>query len=229
MCIPLLVGTAATTAGAAAAGGATAMAMGGATTGLLGSAGAFNLATGTLTSGLYSSIASMGAGSAFNLAGAGMSAAGALYQGAIAEGNYQYQAGMMAYNKKISENNALMARRAAEFDADALDLERRRLISSQRVGFGGSSGVVIDEGTPDAVALETETQGSLERLAILYKGETQADAYLQQAAGQEAAAARYRANAATAMTSAGIGGAKELATAGYRQYRYGAGTSLLGD
>lgn len=229
MCIPLLVGTAATTAGAAAAGGSLAMAMGGATTGLLGSAGVFAPLSGSIATGIGSMFSGMGAGSAFNLAGAGISAAGSLYQGAIAEGNYQYQAGMMAYNKKISENNALMARRASEFDADAFDLERRRLISSQRVGFGGKSGVVIDEGTPDAVALETETQGSLERLAILYKGETQADAYLQQATGQEAAAARYRTNAATAMTSAGVGAAKELATAGYRQYRYGAGTSLLGD
>ena len=202
--------------------------VGGSTAGLLGAGGVFNLSAGTLFSGISSAFSGMGVGTAFNLAGAGMSAAGALYQGAIAEGNYQYQAGMMAYNKKISENNALMARRAAEFDADRFDLERRKLISSQRVGFGGPSGVVIDEGTPDAVALETETQGSLERLAILYKGETQADAYLQQATGQEAAAARYRANAATAMTSAGVGAAKELATAGYRQYRYGAGTSLLG-
>jgi len=229
MCDPVtLFGTAAASgATAAAAGGATAMAMGSATTGLIGSAGSFSLATGTLTSGLYSAVANMGAGTAFNLAGAGISAAGALYQGAIAEGNYQYQAGMMAYNKKISENNALMARRASEFDADTSDFYRRKMVSAGQMGFAKSN-VVINQGTPDAVSLETETQGALERLAILYKGETQANAYLQQAVGQEAAAARYRANADTAMTSAGIGAAKELATAGYRQYRYGAGTSLLG-
>ena len=99
MCIPLLVGTAATTAGAAAAGGATAMAMGGATTGLLGSAGVFAPLSGSIATGIGSMFSGMGAGSAFNLAGAGISAAGSLYQGAIAEGNYQYQAGMMAYNK----------------------------------------------------------------------------------------------------------------------------------
>ena len=221
MCDPVTLFGTASVAGAAGSGVA-------ATAGLIGSGGSFSLATGTLTSGLYSAFANMGAGTAFNLAGAGISAAGALYQGAIAEGNYQYQAGMMAYNKKISENNALMERRASEFEADTLDFQRRKLISSQRVGYGGKSGVVIDEGTPDAVALETDSEAALQRLAILYKGETQANAYLQQAVGQEAAAARYRANADTAMTSAGIGAAKELATAGYRQYRYGAGTSLLG-
>ena len=231
MCDPVtLFGTAAASgATAAAAGGATAMAMGGATAGLIGSAGSFSLATGTLTSGLYGAVANMGLGTMANLAGAGMSAYGAAYQGAVQEANYEYQAGMMAYNKKISQNNALMARRAAEFDADTFDLERRRLISSQRVGFGGKSGVVIDEGTPDAVALETETQGSLERLAILYKGETQAEAYLQQAVGQEAAAARYRLNAQTAGTSGAISAGTELAKGAYNQYRYGAGTSLLGN
>lgn len=201
---------------------------GGATTGLLGSAGVFAPLSGSIATGIGSMFSGMGAGTAFNLAGAGMSAVGSLYQGAIAEGNYQYQAGMMAYNKKISENNALMARRAAEFDADRFDFYRNKMVSAGQMGFV-KGGVVINQGTPDAVSLETETQGALERLAILYKGETQADAYLQQAAGQEAAAARYRANAATAMTSAGVGAAKELATAGYRQYRYGAGTSLLGD
>jgi len=200
----------------------------GATAGLIGSAGSFSLATGTLTSGLYSSVANMGLGTAANLFGAGTSAYGAAYQGAVQSANYEYQAGMMQYNKKISENNALMARRASEFDADTFDLERRRLISSQRVGYGGKSGVVIDEGTPDAVALETETQGSLERLAILYKGETQAEAYLQQATGQEAAAARYRLNAQMASTSGAIGATKELGKGAYTQYRYGAGTSLLG-
>ena len=221
MCIPLLVG-AAQTAGALGGVGA------GATAGLLGAGGAFNLSAGTLFSGISSAVSNIGFGTIANLAGAGMSAYGAAYQGAVQEANYEYQAGMMAYNKKISENNALMARRAAEFDADTFDLARRRLISSQRVGYGGSSGVVIDEGTPDAVALETDTQGALERLAILYKGETQAEAYLQQATGQEAAAARYRLNAQMAGTSGVIGAGTELAKGAYTQYRYGAGTSLLG-
>jgi len=221
MCIPLLVG-AAQTAGALGGVGA------GATAGLLGAGGAFNLSAGTLFSGISSAVSNIGFGTIANLAGAGISAYGAAYQGAVQEANYEYQAGMMAYNKKISENNALMARRAAEFDADTFDLERRRLISSQRVGYGGESGVVIDEGTPDAVALETDTQASLERLAILYKGETQAEAYLQQAVGQEAAAARYRLNAQMAGTSGAIGAGTELAKGAYTQYRYGAGTSLLG-
>ncbi len=128
MCDPVTLFGTASVAGAAGSGVA-------ATAGLIGSAGSFSLATGTLTSGLYSSIASMGAGTAFNLAGAGISAAGALYQGAVQEGNYQYQAGMMAYNKKISENNALMARRASEFDADTSDFYRRKMVSTDSKRF----------------------------------------------------------------------------------------------
>jgi hypothetical protein len=201
MCPIILFGSAATATTAA-------------TTGLLGAGGTFAAAQAVPT--------------LFSAAGALTSAYGQAYTGAVQSANYEYQAGMMQYNKKISENNALMARRASEFDADTFDLERRRLISSQRVGYGGKSGVVIDEGTPDAVALETETQGSLERLAILYKGETQAEAYLQQATGQEAAAARYRLNAQMASTSGAIGATKELGKGAYTQYRYGAGTSLLG-
>tara|TARA_R100001129_G_scaffold180619_1_gene158868 strand:+ start:111 stop:758 length:648 start_codon:yes stop_codon:yes gene_type:complete len=199
----------------------------GATAGLIGSAGSFSLATGTLTSGLYSAVSNIGFGTIANLAGAGMSAYGAAYQGAVQSANYEYQAGMMAYNKKISENNALMARRASEFDADTSDFYRNKMVSAGQMGFV-KGGVVINQGTPDAVSLETETQGSLERLAILYKGETQAEAYLQQAVGQEAAAARYRLNAQMAGTSAAIGATKELAKGAYTQYRYGAGTSLLG-
>tara|TARA_Y100000401_G_scaffold79655_1_gene65141 strand:- start:365 stop:982 length:618 start_codon:yes stop_codon:yes gene_type:complete len=186
-------------------------------TGLIGAGGAFAAAQAVPT--------------ALSLLGAGMSAYGQAYQGAVQAANYEYQAGMMQYNKKISENNALMARRASEFDADTFDLDKRRMLARQRTGYA-KSGVVIDQDTPLDVSAETAAEAQLERLAILYKGETQAEAYLQQATGQEAAAARYRLNAQMAGTSGAIGAATELAKGAYTQFRYsprGAGTSLLGD
>ena len=205
MCPGILFGSAAAAAGTAGY------------TGLIGAGGSF-VAAQAIPTGL-------------GLLGAGMSAYGQAYQGAVQAANYEYQAGMMQYNKKISENNALMARRASEFDADTFDLDKRRMLARQRTGYA-KSGVVIDQDTPLDVSAETAAEAQLERLAILYKGETQAEAYLQQATGQEAAAARYRLNAQMAGTSGAIGAATELAKGAYTQFRYsprGAGTSLLGD
>jgi len=194
--------------GVAAAGGKAA------TAGLIGSGGVFAAAQAIPT--------------ALGVAGMGMSAYGAAYQGAVQSANYEYQAGMMQYNKKISENNALMARRASEFDADTFDLDKRRMLSRQRTGYA-KSGVVIDQDTPLDISAETASEAQLERLAILYKGETQAEAYLQQAVGQEAAAARYRLNAQMASTSGAIGAATQLAKGAYTMSRYTPGKSLLGD
>ncbi len=212
MCTPLFLGTALPVGVA-----------GPPTAGLLGFGGTFAPFSGTLAS----AVSNINLGTAANLAGAGFGAYGIAYSGAVQEANYEYQAGMMLYNKKISENNALMARRASEFDADTFDLDKRRMLARQRTGYA-KSGVVIDQDTPLDISAETAAEAQLERLAILYKGETQAEAYLQQATGQEAAAARYRLNAQMAGTSATIGVGKELAQGAYKQYRYGAGTSLLG-
>ena len=220
MCPPLLFGTAlpgAMTMGATTAG----------TAGLLGSGGVFNLATGSLTSGLYSSVARMGVGTAFNLVGAGTKAYAAAYQGQMAAANMTYQAQMMEYDRKISENNALMAERAAEYDADTFDMDKKRLLASQRVGYAKSN-VLINQDTPLEISADTAAEAQLERLAILYKGSTQSQAYLQKAVGEEAAAARYRLNAKTSLTSGVIGAVSEVAKGGYDQYRYGAGRSLLG-
>ena len=199
------------------------------TVGLLGSSGAFSLATGSLTSGLYSSVANMGLATMANLGGAGIAAYGVSYQGAVQRSNYEYQASMMAYNKKVAENNALLAQQSAEFDADTFDLNKRRLLSQQNVGYA-KSGVVINQDTPLDVSADTIAEAQLERLAILYKGQTQSNAYEQQAQGQEAASQRYLFNAETASESATIGGLTELGKGAYNEFRYtprGPGSSLL--
>ena len=102
MCPPLLFGTAAATAATSATGAFVAS-----TAGLLGSGGAFNLATGTLTSGLFSG----GAGSLFNVGSMLVQGVSQLYSGAQQSANYEYQARMAEYNRRIYENNAIMAER----------------------------------------------------------------------------------------------------------------------
>ena len=161
------------------------------------------------------------------VASTAISAYGTAQQSAISQAQMNYEADMMAYNAKIAENNALMAEQAAEYEADTFDLEARRVLARQRVGYA-KSGVVIDQDTPLDISAETASEAQLERLAILYKGETQAEAYLQQAVGQEAAAARYRLNAQMASTSGTIGAATQLAKGAYTISRYTPGTSLLG-
>lgn len=226
MCIPLLVGTAATTAGAAAAGGSLAMAMGGATTGLIGSAGVFAPLSGSIATGIGSAFSGMGAGSAFNLLSLGSSLYGTAQSTAVQQANLEYQAQMQEYNRKVAENNAGMARQSARYDADTYEQRLRALKSSQNVRFS-KSGVVINQDTPLDVAADTAADGELERLAILYRGETEAGAYMAQAAGNTSAAARLRANADAAAASSNISMIKDVGQAGYRQYRNTPGTSLL--
>ena len=223
----LLFGTAATTAGAAAAGGATAMAMGGATTGLIGSAGVFAPLSGSIATSIGSMFSGMGAGGAFNLLSLGSSLYGTAQSTAVQQANLEYQAQMQEYNRKVAENNAGMARQSARYDADTYEQRLRALKSSQNVRFS-KSGVVINQDTPLDVAADTAADGELERLAILYRGETEAGAYMAQAAGNTSAAARLRANADAAAASGNISMIKDVAQAGYRQYRNTPGTSLLG-
>ena len=233
MCPPLLFGTAATTAGAAAAGGSLAMAMGGATTGRIGSAGVFAPLSGSIATGIGSAFsgmgracAGMGAGGAFNLLSLGSSLYGTAQSTAVQQANLEYQAQMQEYNRKVAENNAGMARQSARYDADTYEQRLRALKSSQNVRFS-KSGVVINQDTPLDVAADTAADGELERLAILYRGETEAGAYMAQAAGNTSAAARLRANADAAAASSNISMIKDVGQAGYRQYRNTPGTSLL--
>lgn len=219
MCPPLLFGTAAATAATSATGAFVAS-----TAGLLGSGGAFNLATGTLTSGLFSG----GAGSLFNVGSMLVQGVGQLYSGAQQSANYEYQARMAEYNRRIYENNAIMAEREAEDRADASDERIRALMGTQATRYA-SSGVVINQDTPLNLAINTATAGAQERLNILYSGKTSAAAARQGAVGQTAAAQNFRSSADSAFASSAIGAAGTVAKGAYEyDRRYGtAGKGLL--
>ena len=192
------------------------------TAGLIGSGGAFNLATGTLTSGLFSG----GWGTAFNALSFGSSLWGTAQSTAVTEANYQYQAQMLEYDRVVGENNARAARQAARFDADTFEERLRALKATENVRYT-KSGVVINQDTPLDVAADTAAKGEMERLAILLRGETEAASYEMDAAGNRSAAERLRANAATAATAGNITMISDVAKAGYRQYRNTPGKSLL--
>ena len=164
------------------------------TIGLLGANGVFAPLSGSIATGIGSAFSGMGAGGAFNLFSLGSSLYGTAQSTAVQQANLEYQAQMQEYNRKVAENNAGMARESARYDADTYEQRLRALKSSQNVRFS-KSGVVINQDTPLDVAADTAADGELERLAILYRGETEAGAYMAQAAGNTSAAARLRANA----------------------------------
>jgi len=174
MCDPIVFGTA---AAMSSTGVATA-----ATTGLFGSAGVFSL------------------GATLSTASSALSVMGSLSSSSTQQSNYEYQAHMANYNAQIQSNNAIMAERAAVFEADMHDDRLKRLMGTQESRFA-KSGVVINQDTPLQVASETAEQGALDRLAILYRGKTQATANRAAATGQNYAAVNARNNAVRAQAS----------------------------
>jgi hypothetical protein len=217
MCEPVtasavLVGTAAGagTAATTAAGLAVAGAGVGASTAAIGSAAAVAAGGTAATAGLF------GAGGAFSL-GTTLStlsyvgsAAMSLANAAQGNAQLQYQAGMAGYRAQINENNAMAARFSARYDADAFQRRFNLATSGQGPGYA-ASGVVINQDTPAMISDDTVMEGQLERLAILYRGNTAATAAEQGAAGERAASGAYKSRA------------EGLKTAGY----IGAGTSLM--
>ena len=104
---------------------------------------------------------------------------------------------MANYNAAIADNNAVMAEQAAEFEADLFDDRLKRLMSKQTTKYA-KSGVVINQDTPLDVAADTSSEGALERLAILYRGQNEADASRASAVGQRFASVNAKQNASRA-------------------------------
>jgi len=190
----------------------------GATAGLIGSAGSFSLATGTLTSGLYSSVANMGIGTILSAGSSGFSLYGMQQQSNLAEANLRRQAEIRAYDAKVYENNALMAEYASFAEADTF-LRRLAVIKAKQSVTAAKSGVVINQDSPLTVAADTAAEGQLEYLNILNKGEVQAGAYRAGAAGKRSAAEQSRINASTVQPATNIAMAGEVAGTGYSLLR----------
>ena len=187
MCPPVLFGTAA----GLSFGPSGAMIFNTATTGLMGSGGAFSL------------------GTALSSLSTGVGMLGSLSSSASQQENYAYQSHMANYNATIAENNATMAKRAAVYESDMHDERLNRLMGTQQTKYA-SSGVVINQDTPLQLSTVTAEDGALDRLAILYRGETQSKASQASATGQRFAALNAEQNAKRAKYA----GYTDMATAG---------------
>ena len=153
--------------------------------------------TGAATAGLIGFGGEFALGQALGTFGTMASVGGALYSGATQSANNKYMAQIAEYNAQVGENNAIMAERAAEHEADLFDDKLKRLISKQKTGYAKGN-VVINQDTPLDVTVDTASEGALERLAILYRGDVQAAADRTGAQGQRFAAVNHRANAGRA-------------------------------
>ena len=105
----------------------------------------------------------------------GVQAFSAMRQGEAQEAALKQQSQVAEFNARVAENNAILARQAAEADADTIDRQRRIALSKQSTGFA-ASGVVIDEGSTLEVLGDTAAEFELDRLNRLHQGQVQTNA-----------------------------------------------------
>lgn len=193
MCDPITVGTAAGVSASASG----ALVYTAATSGLFGAGGAFSL------------------GSTLSTLGSIGGVFGALGSAATASANAKYQGQMAEYQAAVDENNAIMAERAAEYDADIIDDKRKRFVAT-KTARTGKSGVVIDDGSSLATTINSYEEFTAERLARLYQGETEAAASRAGAQGQLFAARNARLNAKRETTAGYINAVTQIGQGAYR-------------
>jgi hypothetical protein len=107
------------------------------------------------------------------IAGAAMSAIGAL-SAASAQKN------AADYNADVAKRNALIARQQASANEAAQRRDASRALGKMRAGYG-ASGVVGSEGTPLDVLEDSVATAELDALNIRYSGELEAMGYQDEA------------------------------------------------
>jgi type IV secretory pathway VirJ component len=95
------------------------------------------------------------------------------------------------YNLALADTNKKMIADQTDFAVFRHTDAVQRVLGSQRAGYG-ASGVTM-EGTPTNVAVDTATQGEIDRLAIIYGGDVK-----QAGLDSEKATTRFRGQMAEA-------------------------------
>lgn len=141
---------------------------------------------------------------ASSLAGAGVSAYGAIAQG-------QASADAAKYNAAVAANNETAATQQAQFDAQQIRDKNKRELASQRAAFG-ANGIDPDSGTAIDVRSDSAQQGEMQALMAIYTGKTSATAY--NASGRLDRMSAANATAAGGIAAGGslLGGVSSAAT-----------------
>jgi hypothetical protein len=82
---------------------------------------------------------------------------------------HEMNAGLMANNAMIAEQDAQSARERMRFEVGQIDSRNRRLMGAQRAAYA-KAGVEIDSGTPQDVSYDSALAGEVEELAAIYLG-----------------------------------------------------------
>lgn len=148
---------------------------------------------------------------------------GALSSAGQASANYKAQAQASEYNAAVARNNAQAARQESTAAQIAQQRRGRQILGAQRaatsqsgVGFGGSSGDLLEQ---------SGTFAELDALNLAYEGEVRASGFMAQSDLDSYYARVSKTNASSARTSGYLGAASALATGGSRLY--GQSRSLL--
>ena len=215
MCEPILVGTAATATATTATGGTIALTSAGIP---LATAAGMTVSTTAATAGLFGAGGAFSLGTTLSTLGTAFSAFNFITGGIQKSQQYKYQAQMMEYNAAIADNNAIAAKRAAEYEADVFRDRAKRVMSSQGPRYA-KAGVVINEDTPLDVQVASAAESRADELAILYRGDLNAYSARTAAQGQRAAAANYQSQSGYALTAGLINAGAAVGRGAYNQYR----------
>jgi hypothetical protein len=107
------------------------------------------------------------------LAGAAVSAVGAMQQANAAKAAGHY-------NARMQERNALVSLDQAGKDAERVKREGTRAAGSLIAGYG-AAGVATDEGSPLDVLRDSHTQNAMDVSNIMYRGRLKATGYYNDA------------------------------------------------
>lgn len=135
----------------------------------------------------------------------------------ISQASQQKQAAK--YNQKVAENQAIASRQEAAANADMQRRRAAKQIGSMQASYAASG--VSTEGSPLEVLEESARNAELDRLSILWGGETRAQGY-------EATARLEKSRGSNAMAS-GLLSAAGSAFKGFASTYSGSGSSASGD
>lgn len=136
----------------------------------------------------------------------GYIAAAASAVSAISQANQQKQAAK--YNEKVAENQAEAARNEAAANADMQRRRAAKQIGSMQASYAASG--VSTEGSPLEVLEESARNAELDRLSILWGGETRAQGFENTARLEKARGSNAMASGMLSAAGAAIKGAASV-------------------
>ena len=150
------------------------------------------------------------------MAGAGLSAMGAIQQANAAKS-------AALYNATLKERDAGLAMQQADREAQQVRWASARAQGSLLAGYG-ASGITTDTGSPLDVLANSASQAKLDEETVLYNGKLKATGYMSGAALDRAQANNVEQQGQLSAASYLIGGAGQ---SGYAYARTGAGREPL--